>query len=330
LAADYRGKSERVIELGYALSSEEHQPIELVRHAAEAEAVGCNFAFISDHFHPWTDRQGQSPFVWTVLGAIARETTRLRLATGVTCPTIRTHPVVIAQAAATTAALMPGRFALGLGTGENLNEHITGARWPSADERREMLCEAVEVIRLLWGGDQVSHRGTYYTVDRARLYTVPEELPPVYVAAAGTQAAEVAGRIGDGLVSTAPDADLVQAFAEAGGEGKPRYGQVTVCWAETLEQAVETAFEWWPNAALGGELGQELPMPAHFEQACATLRPQDVAEKVVCGPDPEPYRAAIDEYANAGFDHVYLHQVGPDQAGFLRFFQHELSPRGNA
>jgi G6PDH family F420-dependent oxidoreductase len=206
-----------------------------------------------------------------------------------------------------------------------LNEHVTGARWPSAEERRELLEEAVEVIRLLWSGEAVTHRGAHYTVDRAQLYTLPAELPSILVAAAGPEAAELAGRIGDGLVSTAPDEELVQAFRDAGGEGKPCYGQLTVCWAASEEEAVETAFDWWPNAALGGELGQELPLPEHYEQAAATLTREDVAEKVVCGPAAAAYRAAVDEFEAAGFDHIYLHQVGPDQEGFFTFFERELS-----
>jgi G6PDH family F420-dependent oxidoreductase len=314
-----------MVELGYALSSEEHPPDVLVRNAARAEAAGFGFAMISDHFHPWTDRQGQSPFVWSVLGAIARETETLRVGTGVTCPTIRTHPAVIAQAAATTAALLPGRFSLGVGTGEALNEHVTGARWPSAEERRELLEEAVEIIRLLWQGESVTHLGAHYTVDRAQLYTLPDELPSILVAAAGPEAAELAGRIGDGLVSTAPDEELVRTFRDAGGDGKPCYGQLTVCWAESEKEAIETAYEWWPNAALGGELGQELPLPAHYEQAAATVTRDDVAEKVVCGPAAGAFRAAVDEFEAAGFDHVYIHQVGPDQEGFFAFFERELS-----
>ena len=313
-------------ELGYALSSEEQGPEALVRNAVMAEEAGFSFAVVSDHFHPWIDQQGESPFVWTVIGAIARATEALYLATGVTCPTMRVHPAVIAQAAATAGALMPGRFALGVGTGENLNEHVTGQRWPSAGERRQMLAEAVEVIRLLWSGELVSHRGNHYTVDRARLYTLPEELPPILFAAGGKKAAELAGQLGDGLVSTAPDGDLVQAFEQAGGTRHPRYGQLTVCWAATEDEGAETARRWWPNAALRGALGQELALPDHYEQACAVVRREDVAETVVHGPDAEAYLDAIREYAAAGFDHVYLHQVGPDQEGFLRFFERELSP----
>ncbi len=313
------------MELGYALSSEEHRPNDLVRYAREAEESGFSFALISDHFHPWTDTQGESPFVWSVVGGIAVATERLRLGTGVTCPTARIHPAIVAQAAATSAAMMDGRFFLGVGTGEALNEHVAGARWPGAEERLEMLEEAIWVMRRLWEGDLVTHHGRFFTVDRARIYTLPDEPPAIAVAAAGERAAELAGRVGDALVSTSPDDDLVSAFETAGGADKPRYGQLTVCYAPSEREAVETAYAWWPNAAIAGELGQELPLPRHFEQAAEMVTPRDVAEAVVCGPDPERYREQIDEYAESGFDHVYLHQVGPDQDGFFRFARNELA-----
>jgi G6PDH family F420-dependent oxidoreductase len=311
---------------GYALSSEEHPPATLVANARRAEAVGFDFAVVSDHFHPWTDRQGNSPFVWSVLGGVSQATERLGVGTGVTCPTMRIHPAVVAQAAATTAAMMPGRFFFGVGTGEALNEHILGEHWPPAAVRREMLEEAIEVMRLLWKGGRRSHRGRHYTVENARLYTLPEEPPPVMIAAGGPRSAELAGRIGDGLVSIAPDDSLVKAFESAGGRGRPKYGQVEVCWAKTEAEARATAFEWWPNTALGGELTQELRLPAHFEQAAATVREEDVAEKVVCGPDASRHLDAIRAYVDAGFDHVWIHQIGPDQEGFLHFFERELLP----
>ena len=314
-------------ELGYALSSEEHAPNDLVRYAQAAEAAGFGYALISDHFHPWTDAQGQSAFVWSVIAGIAHKTERLRLGTGVTCPMIRIHPAIIAHAAATSAAMMPGRFFLGVGTGENLNEHVLGDRWPAPDERLEMLEEAVEVIRLLWQGGYRTHRGRHYRVENARLYTLPDEPPPIVVAAAQPQAAKLAGRIGDGFVGVAPDKELLGKFDEGGGKGKPRYGQLTVCWAESEEQAKRTAYEVWPNAALKGALGQELPLPKHYEQAAETVTPDDVAESVVLGPDPEPYLEQINEYEEAGFDHVYVHSVGQDQEGFIRFAQRELLPR---
>jgi G6PDH family F420-dependent oxidoreductase len=315
-----------MLEIGYALSSEEHRPGELVRYAAAAEAAGFQFALISDHFHPWTDAQGHSPFVWAVLGGIARTTERLRLGTGVTCPTVRIHPAIIAQAAATVADMLPGRFFLGVGSGENLNEHILGDNWPPVGIRLQMLEEAVAIIRRLWTGELVTHDGDYYTVHTARLYTVPEQPPPIMVAAAGPEAATLAGRIGDGLVSTAPDAEIVETFQRAGGDG-PRYAQITACWAADEGQAVETAHRQWVNAAIPGELGQELPLPAHFEQAGKKVRPEDVAEVVVCGPDPERHIAEIRKYADAGFDHIYVHQVGPDQDGFFRFYADEVLPK---
>jgi coenzyme F420-dependent glucose-6-phosphate dehydrogenase len=315
-----------MVELGYSLSSEELGPLELVENARRAEEAGFRFALVSDHFHPWLDVQGESPFVWSTIGAISQATESLTLGTGVTCPLIRTHPAIIAHAAATSAALMPGRFFLGVGTGENLNEHVLGDRWPGHEERLEMLEEAVGLIRELWEGDLVNHRGRHYTVDRARLYTVPDEPPSIAIAAAGSDAAELAGRIGDALISTAPNAEVVEAFEDAGGAGKPRYGQLTVCYSEDRDDAVRAAFEQWPNAALGGELGQELPLPRNYRDAAETLEPEQVAENVVCGPDPGEHRRAIDEFEQAGFDHVYVHQVGRDQESFLAFYEREILP----
>jgi coenzyme F420-dependent glucose-6-phosphate dehydrogenase len=311
------------MEIGYALSCEEHSSLDLVRHAQLAEEAGFGFALISDHFHPWVDRQGESPFVWGVIGAIAASTTSLRVGTGVTCPTIRLHPAIVAQAAATAATLMPGRFFLGLGTGENLNEHILGDRWPPAAERRERLREAIDVIRGLWSGELYSFEGTYYRVDNARIYTLPRERIDVPVAAGGLEAAELAGEIGDGLISTEPDPELVERYLQSGGDG-PRYGQLTVCWAKTEREARQTAYEWWPNAGLRGTLSQELPLPSHFEAAAQMVTEEDVAEVVVCGPDLDAHLAGIERFAEAGFDHVYVHQVGPDQAGFIDFYARDV------
>jgi G6PDH family F420-dependent oxidoreductase len=315
-----------VPELGFSLSSEEHPPNELVRLAKAAEDAGFSYALISDHFHPWVDAQGQSPFVWSVIGGIAQATERIRIGTGVTCPTMRIHPAIIAQAAATSAAMMPGRFFLGVGSGENLNEHILGAKWPAPDERLEMLEEAVEVIRMLWQGGYQTHRGKHYTVEQARIYTLPDELPEIAVAAAQTNAAELAGLIGDALISVAPDKEVVDEFEAAGGAGKPRYGHLTVCWAESEEEAKRTAHERWPNARLEGPLNQELALPEHFEGATKMVSADGAAESVVCGPDLDRYLEEIKAFADAGFDHVYIHQVGDDQEGFIRFAQRELMP----
>jgi G6PDH family F420-dependent oxidoreductase len=242
------------MELGFAPSSEDHPPNEQVRQAALAERTGFTFALISDHFHPWTDAQGERPFVWAALGGIAQATESIRVGTGVTCPTIRIHPAVIAQAAATVAAMMPGRFFLGVGSGENLNEHVTGARWPLPDERLELLEEAVEVIRLLWQGGEQTRRGKHYTVDHARIYTLPDDPPELYVAGSAPIASELAGRIGDGFISTAPEAGYVQAFERAGGRGKPRLGMMHCAYDADASAGIARATKLWPNLALKGRL----------------------------------------------------------------------------
>lgn len=314
------------MEIGYALSSEEHRPADLVRFAERAEAIGFKFALISDHYHPWVDQQGQSPFVWTVIGAIAQATSRLRLGTGVTCPIMRIHPAVIAQAAATAGSLMPGRFFLGLGAGENLNEHITGKHWPEGEVRLEMLAEALAVIRLLWRGGEQSHRGPYFTVEQARIYTLPDELPPVFVAAGSERAAALAAQT-DGMIGVAPDMELVRQFAASGGKRKPRYGQVTVCYAGSEAEARKIAHRWWPTAGLKGNLSWEIKTPSLFESAVKTLTEDDVAASITCGPEPRRHIEAIQKFVDAGYDHVYVHQVGPDQEGFFRFYQERVLPQ---
>ena len=315
------------MEIGYWLSSEEHTPNNLVRYARRAEEIGFPFAQVSDHYRPWVDSQGHSPFVWAVLGGIAQATERLRLQTAVTCPIMRIHPAILAQAAATVTAMMPGRFLLGIGTGENLNEHILGDHWPTIETRQEMLKEAIEVIRLLWQGGMQSYTGHYYTVENARLYTLPDEPPPIFIAASGSNSAKLAGRIADGLISTSPDAEVIEAFENAGGKGKPRYGKVALCWAESESAARRTAHEIWPIAGLQGALSTELALPDYFEQAVKLVTEDQVAERVICGADPEPCIAAIQKYAEAGFDHISLHQIGPDQEGFFKFYSDELMPR---
>lgn len=311
--------------LGYAVSSEEVHPRDAVRHVQRAEALGFSFALISDHFHPWVDQQGHSPFVWNIIGAIAMATERIHLGTGVTCPIIRIHPAILAQAAATSAAMMPGRFFFGIGTGEKLNEHVLGDRWPAFERRAEMFREAVHIIRTLWRGEDTTYYGQFYTVETARLYTLPDEPPPLMIAASGPKAATMAGQIGDGFISTAPDAELVTRFEE-GGEGRPKYGKLTVCYHPDEAQAKALAHQWWPTAALGGELSQELPTPAHFEQAAKNVTPDDVAEAVLCSADPEAHKARIQEFVDAGFDHVYVHQVGPEQDGFFDFYEKHILP----
>ena len=314
-------------EFGYTLSSEEFGPRDLVEQARLAEDAGFDFASISDHFHPWVDQQGNSPFVWAVIGGVSQVTERMRIGTGVTCPTTRVHPAIVAQAAATAASMLPGRFWLGVGAGENLNEHIVGQGWPETAVRQARLEEAVEVIRMLWAGGLTSHRGEHFTVENARLYTLPEEPPPIIVATAGERATEIAGRIGDGMFGLVPDADVIKGFEEAGGSDKPRFGQVHVCWAESEDDAKQTALEWWPNAVASWNLPWELPLPSHFESATEWASPDDIAESIVCGPDPDRFVEAAKEFVDAGYDNVYFHQVGPDQERFIDFARDELLPR---
>jgi G6PDH family F420-dependent oxidoreductase len=315
------------VELGYGLSCEEHGPNDLVRNARAAEEAGFSFAMISDHYHPWTDAQGQSPFVWSVIGGLAHSTERLWIGTGVTCPTIRIHPAIIAQAAATAQVMLDGRFVLGLGTGEELNEHVTGARWPGPQERLELLEEAIEILRELWQGGYRSHYGKHYTVEQARIYTLPEEPPPIAIAAAQPKAAQLAGRLGDGLIGVSPERDLLDEFDRAGGNGRPRYGQLTVCYADSEAEAKRTALEVWPNGGMSGSLGQELAIPEHYEAAAQLLDEDQVAETVVCGPDAERHLEAIREYEEAGYTHVWVHQVGRDQDSFFRFYGEQILPK---
>jgi G6PDH family F420-dependent oxidoreductase len=314
-----------MVRLGYALSSEEHTAPVLVRDARRAEATGFELVMLSDHFHPWIDRQGHSPFAWTVLGGIAATTESVTVGTGVTCPLIRIHPALVAQAALTVAELMPGRFVLGLGTGENLNEHVTGERWPPASIRLDMLEEAIQVMRELWTGETVDHHGRYYTVEGAKLYPTTEP-PRVVVAAKGEDAARLAARCCEGIVATAPDPSTIRAFNEAADSSALRIGQLTVCVAESEQQARKIAHTQWPNAAITGQLTQELPMPSHFEQAAEMVSEDDVAEKVICGSDVQRHIDGLREYEDAGYDHVYVHQVGPDQETFFRFYEEEVMP----
>ena len=298
-----------------------------MRYAVRAEQVGFQYAMISDHYHPWIEQQGNSSYVWAVLGAIASSTTYLKVGTGVTCPILRNHPALIAQAAATVAMLMPGRFMLGLGTGERLNEHVLGQPWPPYATRAAMLEEAVSIIRRLWQGDQYSCSGRYFTVENARLYSLPEALPPIYLAAAGPNSATMAGRIADGLINFTPDAKVTETFQANGGTGKPRVVQYNVCWAEDEQEARKTALKICPNVALKGPLGQELAVPAHFEQSVTAITEDDVAKVIVCGPDADRHAAGIQACIDAGYDHVHVYQVGPDQEGFFRFYQDNILPR---
>ncbi|HEX2031372.1 MAG TPA: TIGR03557 family F420-dependent LLM class oxidoreductase [Actinomycetota bacterium] len=312
--------------LGYMLSCEEHGPNELVRYARRAEEVGFAYGLISDHYHPWIGRQGNSPFVWGVIGGIARETSRIRIGTGVTCPTIRIHPAIIAQAAATAAVMLDGRFFLGVGSGEYLNEHVLGDAWPSVRRRHEMLEEAIEIIRRLWEGGLQTFHGRFYTVENARLFTLPDRPPPIYMSAHAERALRLAGRAADGLIGVVATTESVGHFEEAGGRGKPKLGQIKVCYAEDEASARRTAVEWWPNIALGGQLGQDLALPSHYEAATRWVTEAVIVKRVPCGPDPERHLALIRQYLDAGYDHVTVHQIGPDQEGFFRFYADRILP----
>jgi G6PDH family F420-dependent oxidoreductase len=312
-------------EIGIALSLEERTASDVVAAAARAEAAGFTTGWVSDHFHPWNDAQDESPFVWAVLGGIAAMTRTMRWQTGVTCPTVRMHPAIVAQAAATVATLMPGRFRLGVGSGEALNESVLGDRWPRASVRLEMLEEAVHVMRRLWEGGAVSHEGRHYVVEHARLYSLPERPPPVLVSGFHPGSIELAARIGDGFVTTTPDADAIAAYRAAGGRG-PTQTSLKCCYGPDREACIDTAHRLWPNAALPGELAQVLPTPAHFEQATELVPRDAIAELFPCGPDPEEHVAAVQEFVDAGYDEVYVAHIGPGHDEFLDFYAREVVP----
>jgi G6PDH family F420-dependent oxidoreductase len=313
------------MKIGYFLSCEEYTPEQLVEQAVLAERAGFEALWISDHFHPWNDEQGQSPFVWSVIGALS-QVCGLPVTTAVTCPTVRTHPAVIAQAAATSAVLHGGRFVLGVGSGEALNEHILGTAWPSAEVRLEMLEEAVEVMRKLWTGETVNHRGTHYTVDSARIYTLPDEPPQVYVSGFGPQATDLAGRIGDGYITTKPDPDLLQRFRDAGGEGKPTQAGFKVSYADTEDEAVEHAHRLWANSGVPGEAAQVLPSPQHFEQVSALVTKEMTRESVSCGPDVDKHVEAFAPYLEAGYDEIYVANMGPHYKPMLQLYAEKVLP----
>ena len=314
--------------IGYTLSSEEHRATDLIEQAVRAEELGFAFASISDHFHPWMDSQGHSPFVWSTLGGIAARTSRIPIMTGVTPLSLHYHPTILAQAVATVADMMPGRFNFGIGTGEALNEHITGETWPPVSIRQEMMEESLEIIRELWEGKYTTYEGSYYTVHNAKLYTLPDTLPPIIVSATGPESATIAGEIGDALVSTSPNKEVVDAFNAAGGKDKPVYGQVHVCYGPDEEQAKQTALEQWGYTVLGGQASQELSIPKHYQEAIESFATPDlVAESVVCGPDVDRIHEEIQTYIDAGFTHVYLHQIGSDQDGFFEMAKQAILPK---
>jgi G6PDH family F420-dependent oxidoreductase len=312
------------MKLGYFLSSEEFAPHELVEQAKLAEQAGFEALWISDHFHPWNDEQGESGFVWSVIGAIS-QVCRLPITTAVTCPIMRIHPAIIAQAAATSSLLTGGRFRLGVGTGEALNEHILGDRWPPGSVRLAMLEEAIAVMRKLFTGKVISHHGVHYVVEQARLYSCPDEPPPIYMSAFGPKAIQLAGRVADGYCGVTPDAEMVRGFRVAGGAGKPAQAGVKVCVGDIAE-ARRRVHRTWPNDQLPGELAQVLPTPQHFMQASQLVTEDMVADAVVCGEDVGAHLRNLQQYADAGYDELYVNQIGPEQERFFAFYATKVMP----
>jgi G6PDH family F420-dependent oxidoreductase len=326
LAGHGRGYAAGMVQYGYTLSSEEHPPADLVSNARRAEELGFDFVSVSDHYHPWVTAQGHSPFVWSVLGAVAASTDRLGVGIGVTCPIMRIHPAVIAQAAATTSHLLGERFFFGVGSGEALNEHILGDRWPRPEVRLAMLQEAIDIMRRLWSGDTVDFEGRFYEVENARLFDAPPNRIPLIVSGFGTGAAALAGKVGDGYFGHNPDRELIDQYRTAGGHG-PMYAQLNLCWADDAAAARKTAHTTWPNAGISGQLSQDLPTWTHFEQAAEVLTEEQTTRSIPCGPDiVDSILDSVRSYHDVGYDHLYFHQIGPDQDGFFRFWTEKLRP----
>jgi len=311
--------------IGLFLSCEEYSPDELLVQARRAAQSGFSGYWISDHFHPWLDDQGQSPFVWSMIGALS-QVADLPVTTAVTCPIGRIHPTIIAQAAATSAVMTHGKFALGVGTGEALNESIMGDVWPPADIRREMLKESIELMRKLWSGEVVTHSGEFFTTYHARIYTLPQKPPPVYVSGFGPKSTRLAAEIGDGYVSTRPDSDLVSLFRSAGGAGKPVVGGAKACFARDVDEAKKIAHTRWRSSALPGELAQVLPTPEHFEQASQLVTADMIAKEIVCGADVAAHLEQARKYQEAGFDELYVAPVGPHFLEMIDIYANEILP----
>lgn len=314
-----------MVELGYKLMSEEHDPNDLVRNGQRAEEAGFDFAAISDHFFPWLEEQGHAPFVWPVLGALAHTTHDLGLMTAVTCPIMRYHPAVVAQAAATLGLMAGDRFTLGLGSGERLNEHVVGEGWPGRAERQERLGEALDIIQGLLDGTMINYAGRHFRLDHARLYDRPDRKPPVVVAAAGGMAAAMAAEKADGLITTEANADLIDAYRSAGGAG-PCYAESALCCARSEEDAQQIAHRYFRWSVLGWPVQAELPDTEGFTAASEPVSPEAVAEGVSCGPSIERHVEAIGAYMDAGYDRIVLVQIGPDQDYFFDMFERELAP----
>jgi G6PDH family F420-dependent oxidoreductase len=310
--------------IGYFLSTEEYAPQQIVEQARLAEEAGFDALWISDHFHPWNDEQGQAPFVWSLIGAIS-QVCALPVTTAVTCPIMRISPVVVAQAAATVSVQLEGRFRLGVGSGEALNEHILGDAWPVAGVRLAMLEEAIGLIRRLWEGNFVDHHGPYFTAEQARIYTLGERAPEIYMSGFGPEATRLAARVADGYITTSPDRELPDLFRSESG-GRPVTAGFKASWAPTEDEGVQHVHRLWPNSALPGELAQVLPSPRHFEQASQLVSADMIRGSLPCGPDPEAHRAAFEPYLETGFDEIYVGNMGPHYADMIRTYGAEVLP----
>ncbi|MER6732215.1 LLM class F420-dependent oxidoreductase [Streptomyces puniciscabiei] len=316
-----------MVRIGYTMMTEQAGPRELVDHVVRAEESGFDFSVISDHYFPWLRSQGHSSYAWSVLGAAAQATSRIPLMTYVTCPILRYHPAIVAQQAATVQLLSEGRFRLGLGAGENLNEHVVGGGWPPVDVRHEMLEEAVEIIRALFEGGHVTHHGPHYDVDSARLWDLPDRPPPIGIAVSGDQSCKLAGHLADLVIATEPKPGLLEAFDRHGGSGKPRVGQLPVCYDPDRDTAVKRAHSQFRWFGLGWKVNAELPHPDSFEAATQFVDEDDVAAAIPCGDDPDAFVAAVRPYAEAGFGEIALVQIGGDaQAKYLDWSAKTLLP----
>ncbi|MFI1968605.1 LLM class F420-dependent oxidoreductase [Streptomyces cinnamoneus] len=316
-----------MVQFGYTMMTEQAGPRELVAHAVGAEKAGFDFSVISDHYFPWLASQGHSPNAWTVLGAAAQATTRLPLMTFVTCPTVRYHPVLVAQQAATVQLLSQGRFRLGLGSGERLNEHVVGGGWPGVDVRHEMLEEAVGIIRALFEGRTLDHHGPHYDVEHAKLWDVPETAPPIGIAVSGERSCRLAGHLADVVVATEPKKELLDSFDRHGGAGKPRIGQLPVCYDTDRDAAIERAHDQFRWFGLGWPVNSELPHDGAFASATQFVGKDDVAESIPCGDKTENFVEAVRPYVAAGFTEIALVQIGgAHQEGYLDWAAAELLP----
>ncbi|MFE1646942.1 LLM class F420-dependent oxidoreductase [Microbacterium sp. P01] len=303
---------------GYTLMTEQSGPRELVRYAVAAEELGYDFEVSSDHFSPWLTSQGHAPNAWVTLGAVAQATSKVELMTYVTCPTMRYHPALVAQQSATLQILSEGRFILGLGSGENLNEHVIGEGWPSVAVRQDMLQEAIEIIRELHTGELTTWEGEYFRVDSARIWDVPETPVPIGVAVSGDRSIERFAPLADHLVAVEPDADLITGWNETHGPGSRKIGQIPISWDPDEKTAIARAHDQFRWFAGGWSVNADLPTPAGFAGASAFVRPEDVAESMPCGPDLDKIAEAVQEYVEAGFTDVAIVQVGDEaQARFL-------------